>query len=66
MTLVLGPERDLAALRMIITAWRRAEYHGRGPNRLAQQLALFDLMELWRVERVGWGAETALGEALAV
>ena len=58
MTLRLGPERDLAALRLIITGWTRAEYHGRGGNRVAQQLAIMDMKELWRVELVGWGAET--------
>ena len=52
-------ERDLAALREIVNAWRRAEYERRGSNRLAQQLAIFDLSELWRVELVGWGKETA-------
>ena len=61
MTLALGEERDLATLRLIITAWRRAEWKGRGGNRLAQQLAIYDLAELWRVELVGWGADVSLG-----
>lgn len=53
-------ERDLAGLRLIITGWTRAEYHGRGGNRLAQQMAILDMKELWRVELVGWGAEVEL------
>lgn len=54
-------ERNLTTLREIVTAWRRAEYERRGGNRLAQQLAIYDLAELWRVELVGWGKETAGG-----
>ena len=54
-------ERDLAALLEIVTARRRAEYERRGSNRLAQQIAILDLSELWRVELVGWGKETAGG-----
>lgn len=61
MTLVFGPERDLANLRLIVSAWRRAEWEGRRGNRLAQQLAIYDLAELWRVELVGWGADVSLG-----
>ncbi len=61
MTLVLKTERDLSSLRLIVAAWRRAEWEGRGGNRLAQQLAIYDLAELWRVELVGWGADVNLG-----
>jgi hypothetical protein len=62
MNLVPAP-RDLAALRLILTAWTRTEYHGRGGNRMAQQLAILDMKELWRVELVGWGAESGMTTA---
>lgn len=53
----------MTALRLILTAWTRTEYHGRGGNRVAQQLAILDMKELWRVEMVGWCAETDLPTA---
>lgn len=52
-----GSERDLAALREIITAWRRLEHARLGGNRLARHLAISDLSELWRVEMVGWSRD---------
>lgn len=57
MTIGLDPERDLASLRAIVTTWRRAEWQGRGGNRIARQLAIYDLAELWRVELVGWSRD---------
>lgn len=46
---------DLAALRGIVAGWRRAEHARHGGSRLARHLAILDLLETWRVERVGWG-----------
>lgn len=46
--------KDLSDLRVIVSAWRRAEYESRGGSRFARQLAIYDLSELWRVEIVGW------------
>lgn len=63
MTLRLAAERDLATLKQIITDWRRLEWHGRGANRLAQQMAIYDMSELWRTELSGWGTETDLATA---
>jgi len=57
------PARDLAALRLIVGPWRRAEAQSRGGQRLARQLAIYDLTELWRTELVGWGAATDLATA---
>ena len=59
----ISPERDLSALRGIIAAWRRAEHAAKGGNRLARQLAMADLLELWRVEWVGWHADVGLPTA---